>query len=324
MRKRIGKRFFRNFLKLSDFSGSELRSIITLSREMKEAPKGVVRGRLLEQICAKMTLALIFDQPSTRTRISFDLAMRALGGQSLVLTGAEMQLGRGESIADTARVLARYVDAIMIRTLDQEIVEEMARFAGIPVINGLTKTAHPCQIMADILTFEEKRGTITGQCLAWLGDCNNVLASWIEAARQFNFQLRIATPPEIAQDFSPLADPRLRENLVLTEDKFEAARDAACVMTDCWVSMGDDDTERRHALLRPYQVSAEVLSVAQPNALFMHCLPAHRQEEVTDAVLDGPHSVIFDEAENRLHVQKGILSWCLGIFEEEEHSLEQL
>ena len=257
---------------------------------------------------------MIFDQPSTRTRVSFDVGMRELGGETLMLTGAEMQLGRGETIADTARVLSRYVDAIMIRTLDHESVCELARYATVPVINGLTKVSHPCQVMADIMTFEEHRGSIKGHKIAWTGDSNNVLASWIQASAKFGFALSIATPPELAPS-SNLIDIASAQGAIisLTDDPFVAAHDASCIITDCWVSMGDDDEGRRHTLLSPFQVGKELMQTARPDALFMHCLPAHRGEEVTDEVMDGPQSVVFDEAENRLHAQKGILAWCFGV-----------
>jgi ornithine carbamoyltransferase len=224
-----------------------------------------------------------------------------------------MQLGRGETIADTARVLSRYVDAIMIRTLDHEMVQELARFAMIPVINGLTKLTHPCQIMADVLTFEEHRGPIRGRTIAWTGDSNNVLSSWVHAAARFDFKLRVASPPELAPRPELLSWAKAEgARIMVTTDPFEAAEKADAVVTDCWVSMGDEDEGRRHNLLKPYQVNGRLMAVAAEDALFMHCLPAHRGEEVTDEVMDGPQSVVFDEAENRLHAQKGILAWCLG------------
>jgi ornithine carbamoyltransferase len=260
---------------------------------------------------AGKVLAMIFDKPSTRTRVSFDLAMRELGGDTIVLTGNEMQLGRGETIADTARVLSRFVDAIMIRTLKHEDVAELARHATVPVINGLTKRSHPTQLMADVMTFEEHRGPIQGRTISWCGDGNNVLASWVHAAARLDFDLRIATPPELAP--SPALMKWAKSNnarIKLTTDAFEAAENADAILTDCWVSMGDRDQNKRHNLLAPYQVNAKLMAAAADNAIFMHCLPAHRGEEVTDEVIDGPRSVVFDEAENRLHAQKGILSWC--------------
>jgi ornithine carbamoyltransferase len=239
--------------------------------------------------------------------------MRQLGGQTTVLTGQEMQLGRGETVADTARVLSRYVDAIMIRTLDHEMLTELARHATVPVINGLTRRSHPCQIMADVMTFEEHCGSIRGRKVAWTGDANNVLTSWMHAAHQFQFDLAIATPAELAPK-KPLLD-WIRSTgaaICIGEDAERAVADADCVVTDTWVSMGDRGGERRHNLLKPYQVNARLMERAKPEAIFMHCLPAHRGEEVTDEVIDGPQSVVFDEAENRLHAQKGILVWCLN------------
>jgi ornithine carbamoyltransferase len=238
--------------------------------------------------------------------------MRQLGGEAIMLTGAEMQLGRGETIADTARVLSRYVDIIMIRILNHDALLELAQYATVPVINGLTRRSHPCQVMADVMTFEEHRGPIQGRTVAWSGDDNNVLASWAHAAERFKFNLNVATPPELAPN-KAMRDwiKATQAPIVLGNDPEAAVRGADCVVTDTWFSMGDKDGEHRHNLLRPYQVNARLMSLAKPDALFMHCLPAHRGDEVTDEVIDGPQSVVFDEAENRLHVQKGILAWCL-------------
>jgi ornithine carbamoyltransferase len=231
-----------------------------------------------------------------------------------MLTGAEMQLGRGETIADTARVLSRYVDAIMIRILDHDDMRELAAHATVPVINGLTKRSHPCQVMADVLTFEEHRGPIKGRTVAWSGDANNVLASWIEAAQRFDFTINVATPPQLVPSSATLAWAKANgARLNLTTDPYEAVRNADAVISDCWVSMGDEDEAQRHNLLAPYQVNERLMAAAGKDAIFMHCLPAHRGEEVTDAVIDGPQSVVFDEAENRLHAQKGVLAWCLGV-----------
>jgi ornithine carbamoyltransferase len=255
---------------------------------------------------------MIFDKPSTRTRVSFDVAIRQLGGEAILLTGQEMQLGRGETIADTARVLSRYVDIIMIRVLDHETLLELARFATVPVINGLTRRSHPCQVMADVMTFEERCGPIRGRTVAWTGDGNNVLASWMHAAERFGFRLNVATPPELAP--RPLLLERAKAAgaaIIIGSDPYEAVCDADCVVTDTWMSMGDKDGERRHNLLKPYQVNAPLMARAKAGAIFMHCLPAHRGEEVTQEVIDGAQSVVFDEAENRLHAQKGILAWCL-------------
>jgi ornithine carbamoyltransferase len=238
--------------------------------------------------------------------------MRQLGGDVIMLTADEMQLGRGETIGDTARVLSRYVDVIMIRALDPEAVAELARFATVPVINGLTRRSHPCQVMADVMTFEEHRGPIRGRTVAWTGDANNVLTSWMHAAERFAFRMRVATPPELAPK-KPLVGWIKSSGAAITlgTDPEEAVKDADCIVTDTWVSMGDRDGARRHNLLKRYQVNERLMARAKPDALFMHCLPAHRGEEVTDEVMEGPHSVVFDEAENRLHAQKGILTWCL-------------
>ncbi|MEJ0042448.1 MAG: ornithine carbamoyltransferase [Rhizomicrobium sp.] len=245
--------------------------------------------------------------------MSFDVGMQQLGGKTIMLTGAEMQLGRGETMADTARVLSRYVDCIMIRTLDQDMLHELADHSSVPVINGMTKLSHPCQVLADVMTFEEKKGPIKGRIVAWTGDSNNVQASWIHAAARLGFTLRIATPKELApreslRDFAQSAGAKVQ----FLEDAEAAVSGADCVVTDTWVSMGDEDTtKQRHNLLKPYQANERLMTRAAKDALFMHCLPAHRGEEVTDEVLDGPHSVVFDEAENRLHAQKAVLCWAL-------------
>ena len=300
----------RHFLDLTEVPAADLRGMIEQSRAMKARWKRdrAAAGRPL----AGRTLAMIFDKPSTRTRVSFDLAMRQLGGDVMMLTGQEMQLGRGETIADTARVLSRYVDAIMIRILDHEALLELARHATVPVINGLTRLSHPCQVMADVMTFEEHRGPIGGRTVAWTGDDNNVLTSWMHAAQGFDFRLRVATPPELTPKKRMLDWIQTSgASILLSHDPEEAVTAADCVVTDTWVSMGDKESERRHNLLKPYQVNARLMAKAKPDAIFMHCLPAHRGEEVTDDVIDGPQSVVFDEAENRLHAQKGILAWCL-------------
>jgi ornithine carbamoyltransferase len=304
----------RHFLDLKDFSGAELRRVLDAGAALKaRRRKGEpTRERPLEG----KILAMVFDKPSTRTRVSFDVAMRELGGETIMLTGQEMQLGRGETIADTARVLSRYVDLIMIRILDEGMMRELAEHADVPVINGLTKVSHPCQIMADVLTFEEHRGPIRGRTVAWTGDANNVLTSWIQAAARFEFKLKIATPPELTPRPEIVTwAKREGAQIVLTQDAFEAVDGADAVVTDCWVSMGDEDEGRRHNLLKRYQVNAGLMAAAGRDAIFMHCLPAHRGEEVTDEVIDGPRSVVFDEAENRLHAQKGILAWCMGAAE---------
>jgi len=295
----------RHFLDLIDISSAELRRMIAASRVMKER-----RARAAKPLEGR-TLAMIFDKPSTRTRVSFDIAMRQLGGDVIVLTGHDMQLGRGETIADTARVLSRYVDAIMIRTLDHRMLLELARHATVPVINGLTRRSHPCQVLADVMTFEEHRGPIRRRTVAWTGDANNVLASWMHAAERFDFRLRVATPPELAPK-KWLTDWIKESGAAITigSDPEEAVKGCDCVVTDTWISMGDKNGQRRHNLLKRYQVNARLMARAKPDAIFMHCLPAHRGDEVTDEVIDGSQSVVFDEAENRLHAQKGILAWC--------------
>ncbi len=301
----------RHFVDLSEVPATELRRILDHAATLKGRWRRGMPSP--DRPLAGNTLAMIFDKPSTRTRVSFDVAMRQLGGETLMLTGKEMQLGRGESIADTARVLSRFVDAIVIRILDHSAMRELARHATVPIINGLTKRSHPCQIMADLLTFEEKRGPIAGRRVAWVGDGNNVLASWVQAAQRFAFTLVVATPkglglPAEVVDWARDAGADLR----VADDPRDAVAGVDCVVTDCWLSMGDEEKTSRHQLLQPFQVDAALMARAAPDALFMHCLPAHRGEEVTDEVIDGPHSVVFDEAENRLHAQKGILAWCLG------------
>ena len=304
----------RHFLDLADFDSATLKSVIAEARRRKDARSGLPRGAQDGDAPLEgRMLAMIFERPSTRTRISFDVGMQELGGRTIMLTGAEMQLGRGETIADTARVLSRYVDAIMIRTLAHDTLTGLAEHAGVSVINGLTKLSHPCQVMADVMTFEEKKGPIRDRTIAWTGDCNNVCASWIHAAARFDFSLRVATPDELAPR------PALRKwaqsaaaKVVFTDNPEQAVTGADCVVTDTWVSMGDKEGTKRHNLLKPFQVNKALMMRAKPDAIFMHCLPAHRGEEVTDEVIDGPQSVVFDEAENRLHVQKAILLWCLG------------
>ncbi len=300
----------RHFLDLTEIPVAELRGMIEQSRAMKRMRR---EGGPVEKPLAGKTLAMIFDKPSTRTRVSFDLAMRQLGGDVVVLTGTEMQLGRGETIADTARVLSRYVDAIMIRILNHDALVELAHYATVPVINGLTRESHPCQVMADVMTFEEHKGRISGHTVAWTGDSNNVLSSWMHAAKSFDFRLKVATPPELKPDRKIAAWAKQSgARIEIGTDPENAVEDADCVVTDTWVSMGDKDGERRHNLLKAYQVNARLMARAKPDAIFMHCLPAHRGDEVTDEVIDGPQSVVFDEAENRLHAQKGILAWCLA------------
>jgi ornithine carbamoyltransferase len=300
----------RHFLDLSDFSAAELRDMLATGAAIKARRRTseAVGDRLLDG----KVVAMIFEQPSLRTRVSFDVGIRELGGSPMMVTGREIELGERETIADTARVLSRYVDAIMIRMLDHDAVVEMARHATVPVINGLTKRQHPCQVMADVMTFEERKGAIKGRRIAWTGDTNNVLTSWIHAAGRLDFELAIATPEELSPPPALLDWARKQgAKLTLTSRPEAAVEGADCVITDCWVSMGDEEGTR-HNLLRPYQVDERLLDRAEKDAIFMHCLPASRGEEVTDAVMDGPQSAVFDEAENRLHAQKGILAWCFG------------
>ena len=258
-------------------------------------------------------IAMVFEQPSLRTRVSFDVGIRELGGEPLMITGREIELGERETIADTARVLSRYVDAIMIRMLDHDQLYELAEWATVPVINGLTKRSHPCQVVADIQTFEERLGKLDGRTVAWTGDANNVLASWVHAATKIPFRFKIATPEELAPNPDLIAAARSAGAAIdLTSVPEEAVAGADCVITDCWVSMGDKDEGRRQNLLRRYQVDERLMAGANRDAIFMHCLPATRGEEVTDAVMDGPQSAVFDEAENRMHAQKAILAHVFG------------
>jgi ornithine carbamoyltransferase len=258
-------------------------------------------------------LAMIFDKPSTRTRVSFDVGMRQLGGETIILSGSEMQLGRGETISDTAKVLSRYVDAIMIRTTNHERVLELAENATVPVINGLTDDTHPCQIMADVMTIEEKLGSCEGKKIVWTGDGNNVLNSLIEASSVFDYKLDIAVPKGHEPESKYLDWAKERgARIKLGHDPHQMVEDADCVVTDTWTSMGSEEEASGHNTFMPYQVNDELMSKAREEAIFMHCLPAHRGEEVTDSVIDSPQSVVFDEAENRLHAQKAILAWCLN------------
>ncbi|MBW3097490.1 ornithine carbamoyltransferase [Pseudohoeflea coraliihabitans] len=299
----------RHFLDLSAVSAADLRSMIDAARTAKQAESGHAKAAPL----AGKTLAMIFEKPSTRTRVSFDVGMRQLGGETLFLSGTEMQLGRAETIADTARVLSRYVDAIMIRTLDHARMLEMAEYATVPVINALTDDTHPCQVMADVLTFEDHRGSIQGKTLAWTGDGNNVLHSLIEGAARFGYHMQIAVP-EGSEPEQRFIDWARNEGgtVTLGADPQAAVKGADCVITDTWVSMNQEHRARGNNVFQPFQVNQDLMSQADPEALFMHCLPAHRGEEVTDEVIDGPQSVVFDEAENRLHAQKAVLRWCLG------------
>ena len=295
----------RHFLDIDRYATAELRNILDLGLAYKN-------GRHDRPLEGK-TLAMIFEKPSTRTRVSFEVAMRQLGGDAIILGTADSQLGRGETIADTARVLSRYVDAIMIRTNHAEKLDDLARHATVPVINGLTDSSHPCQIMADVMTLQEKKGPVADTVVAWSGDGNNVVVSWIHAAIRFGFELRLACPEALPPP-APVIDWARREGgrVTLTTEPEAAVAGADCVVTDTWVSMGAEASVNRHNLLAPYRVDERLMAMAKPDAIFMHCLPAKRGEEVTAEVIDGPQSVVWDEAENRLHVQKGILAWCLA------------
>ncbi|MEL6839644.1 MAG: ornithine carbamoyltransferase [Pseudomonadota bacterium] len=298
-----------HFLDIHETPANALHQIIDNARAMKTARTGLPKGTPdAEQPLAGHMVALIFEKPSTRTRVSFDVGVRQMGGQTMVLSGADMQLGHGETIADTARVLSRYVDLIMIRTFEEQTLLDMAEYATVPVINGLTNRTHPCQIMADVMTFEEHNGPIKGKKVVWSGDGNNVFASFAHAAKQFEFDLVFTGPPPLDPE------PALDGLYTTIRDPHEAVRGADLVVTDTWVSMHDPQSarERRHNQLRGYQVNDALMAQAKDDALFMHCLPAHRDDEATSSVMDGPHSVIFDEAENRLHAQKAIMRYCLG------------
>jgi len=310
----------RHFLDLHRLEAPTLRGILDGALAYKSGRMGKAGGGAAgggadgARPYAGKQLAMIFEKPSTRTRVSFEVAMRQLGGDTVVLERDASQLGRGETVADTARVLSRYVDAIMLRTTDEAKLLELAEHATVPVINGLTDKTHPCQLMADVMTYEEHKGPIAGATIAWSGDGNNMAASWIHAAQRFGFRLRLACPPELQPP--PAALDWARENgadVAVTDDVAAAVEGADCVVTDVWVSMSEEhQVENLHNLLAPYRVDARVMGYARDDAIFMHCLPAHRGEEVTGAVIDGPRSVVWDEAENRLHAQKGILAWCLG------------
>ena len=309
MADRTTKSAAKHFLDIAEISAGDLRRIVDLAHEMKKCGTRKLPDHLAE-LERYSTLALIFEKPSTRTRLSFDMAMRQLGGETTVLNANDMQLGRGETIADTARVMSRLVDIIMIRCNSHADLLELARHASVPVINGLTDFSHPCQILADIQTFEENLGPVKGRTISWVGDGNNVATSWIQAAEKFDFTLKLACPPELSPGDDLIAGKR---RVILDRDPAEMVRDTDCIVTDTWVSMGDKQEQRRKKLLAPYQVNSELMQKANKKAIFMHCLPAHRGEEVTSEVIDGPQSVVFDEAENRLHAQKAILAWCLEL-----------
>ena len=308
----------RHFLDIDQIDYTDLRSIINDALNLKAQRVGFTKGQLDKN--ASLTgnsVALIFQKPSTRTRVSFDIGVHQLGGKSLLLSGDDMQLGHGESIGDTALVLSRYVDLMMLRTFSEETLYEMAKHASIPVINGLTDTSHPCQIMADILTYEEKRGSIKGKKVLWIGDGNNVCASLMQASEKFNFSVIFSGPDELDPDPN-LVKKVLKRGAIfeIQRNVKEAIKDVDLIITDSWVSMHHSELERKsmHNILQQYQVNKELIQYSKPDTLFMHCLPAHRGEEVTSEVLDGERSVVFDEAENRLHVQKSIMRWCLNKF----------
>ncbi len=306
-----------HFLDIHTTDAADLRGMIDNAAAMKSARKGLLKGMPdADKPLDGHMVALIFEKPSTRTRVSFDVGVRQMGGQSMVLSGNDMQLGHGESIADTARVLSRYVDLIMIRTFEEATLLEMAEYATVPVINGLTNRTHPCQIMADILTFEEHNGPIKGKKVVWAGDGNNVAASFIHAAGQFGFDLTFTGPEALDPEMGFVEEARAKGvKIEIERDADKAVVGADLVVADTWVSMHDAQSarQRRHNLLHPYQVNDALMSKGNDDALFMHCLPAHREEEVTNSVMDGPQSVIFDEAENRLHAQKAVMRWCLGV-----------
>ena len=306
-----------SFLDINSTDKADLRGMIDAARRMKDARLGQPKGAPDADLPLKNRMvALIFEKPSTRTRVSFDLGVRQMGGQTMVLSGKEMQLGHGETIADTARVLSRYVDLIMIRTFEEATLLEMAEYASVPVINGLTNRTHPCQIMADVMTFEEHRGPIAGKKVVWSGDGNNVCVSMIHGAGQFGFDFTFTGPSTLDPEREAMEFARAQGvNAVIERDPAKAVEGADLVVADTWVSMHDPQSarERRHNQLRGYQVNAALMARARPDALFMHCLPAHRDDEVTSEVMDGPNSVVFDEAENRLHAQKAIMRWCLGV-----------
>ena len=299
----------RHFLDVSAVGTVTLQKILGLGLALKGE---LLAGKMSQPLFGK-TLIMIFEKPSTRTRVSFQVGMQQLGGMVVVMGEKESQFGHGETIADTARVLSRYADAIMIRTDNPQKVADLAAFGSVPVINGLTDESHPCQIMSDVMTFEEKRGSIEGKTVAWSGDGNNVATSWVHASVRFGFKLRLGCPATLSPSPAVLAWAASEDGDVLVVETAEEAVDGAdLVVTDAWVSMGDENPEMRRQVLLPFRVDEKLMARAKPDALFMHCLPAHRGEEVDETVLDGPQSVIWDEAENRLHVQKGILSWCMS------------
>lgn len=304
----------RHFLDIDQIDDATLRGILDSAKARKAARAGRTRGVADDdRPLAGKILAMVFIQPSTRTRVSFDVGMRQLGGETIVLNSDDLQLDRGETMADTARVLSRYVDAIMLRTKSHQMLDELVQHATVPVINGLTDISHPCQLMADVMTLEEHRGPAKGQVVTWSGDGNNVATSWIHGAARFGYELRLACPEVLSPSQSAVDWARKSgATITVTESTEDAVAGADCVVSDAWVSMHDDQASDRHNMLAPYQVNEALMARAKSDAVFMHCLPAHRGEEVTAEVIDGPRSLVWDEAENRLHAQKGILTWCLG------------
>lgn len=305
----------RNFIDLADAGPDAIAAMLGDALDRKAARSGWPKGRAdADAPLAGHTLAMVFEKSSTRTRVSFDMAMRELGGTSIVMDAGSMQLGRGESIADTARVLSRYVDAIMIRTDDHDKVVEMARHATVPVVNGLTDHGHPCQVLADMLTVLDRTGRLAGTAWAWLGDGNNVAHSIIEAGSLMKFDVRAACPDGYDPSPAVVAKAWARgSSFAVDRDARAAVAGADVVVTDTWISMGQDQADDKLAAMTPYRVTPELMAVAAPGALFLHCLPAHRGEEVAAAVIDGSQSAIWDEAENRLHAQKSVLLWCFGM-----------
>ncbi|WP_439545631.1 ornithine carbamoyltransferase [Sandarakinorhabdus sp.] len=304
-----------HFLDLAAAESAGLRTILDEAHRRKAARAGWPKGRVdADAPLAGHVLGMIFEKPSTRTRFSFDMAARQLGATTIVSSAGEMQLGRGETIPDTARVLSRMVDALMLRTNSHDKLEKLAQHASVPVINGLTDLTHPCQVMADIMTFEERMGrAVTGSTWAYVGDGNNMTNSLIEAASLLKFDLRVGVPRGLDPDPGMMATACARGGCIgLYHTPQEAMVNADCVVTDTWVSMGQSEAKEKLAACTPFQVNDALMAQANPGAIFLHCLPAHRNEEVTDSVMDGPQSAVWDEAENRLHVQKAILLWCLG------------
>ena len=306
----------KNFLSLADLNRNDLRAILDDAHAMKKARIGLPKGEADPKASLPgHTLALIFEKSSTRTRFSFDMAMRQLGGSSITVNSGDMQLGRGESVADTARVMSRFVDGIMLRANSHETMTELAKYSDVPIINGLTDYNHPCQIMADLMTLEERSDkALSEMTLAWIGDGNNVLVSFVNAAAELGYHLRISSPPGYRVDDATLNAARVRgAKIEIGLSRDEAAKDADALITDCWVSMGDTDKEERLAAFPPFQIDEDLLATAAPGAVFLHCLPAYRGQEVTEGVIEGPQSAVWDEAENRLHAQKAIIKWCFGV-----------